>query len=1271
MAQSVTGNPILDAYILKNTDSATLSRGTRIFRGNRVRFLSLDDTGPGEAKFQVQSDDSTAKYNVTLKGFANRSNQPGGTCSCPYNYGPICKHRIAAWMTLAPLLEAPPKLQSMADTTALLPDLSDEKLQRQVPNTGWKLRTTIRLVKFLRLEKGFVEAEVTYKKEVFPVTLTQLTGGNVKTSCTCSVYQYEPLCKHKLAVLLTLRDQYGPKAFDNLSRDYTTEKNQLLAEYGFSLADDLAGKFQFRATANGDPELIVQDESLQKINQNWQSRTPTLLRPTANLSAPAQVLLPATDTRRVLAFVIMLTAGIPEVAVTAFLAKENLKNGKINTFKELRTGSFDDLPVITESDQALIAACNRFVSENLVTQLRREQLLTGYFYNLTSKELNTDGLAMARDWTNQYLEQIWTHGADKRFFWNDSPNNITASNVSPVKLAPTRLRPELILTEVGNLVSLEVFFNINGQQVSYQKMSRRVGNWLFLQHDNIHKIASAADVALLDQIGTSGRMRVRKDFFGPFFQQFVVPLTRQFDVDIRLNQEKQDVPLQFAEARLYLKEDEDSLLFVPAFAYAQESHPVLADGSERLKISDLIEFANDGRKSQMDCAGDTLRVLHRNAAIEADISAFLQTLHPDFAAQGNGLQGNGFFYLPLESLTQKGWFLEFFEALRNRGIVVFGFKELKKFKFNPNKGQFQIRASSGIDWFDMKLELHFGDQFASLADIKKAVLNRQNYVTLKDGSMGMLPNDWLEKYGQMLKMGQVKGDSLRLSKLHFSVIDELYNEIDSEAVREEIALKREKLLNFKKIRAVALPQNVNATLRDYQLEGYKWLNFLDEFGWGGCLADDMGLGKTLQIITFIQAQKAKTPDAVMLVVVPTSLIFNWQAEVEKFCPNLRILVHRGTGRAKNADEFTTCDIVLTTYGMMRSDVEWLREFRFQYVILDESQAIKNPNSLAAKAAKLLQPHNRLAMTGTPVENNTFDLYSKMDFLNPGLLGTQEFFRSEYATPIDKHQDKEKAAELRRLIKPFMLKRTKEEVAKDLPDKTETVLFCEMGKKQRKVYDTMRETYRLRIVNEMASVGREKAAFLILEGLLKLRQICDSPALLSDDAGYDTESTKLDEIIREIEENASNHKILIFSQFLKMLDLIRQHLDKHHISYEYLDGQTQDRAERVNRFQNDKQCRVFLVSLKAGGVGLNLTEADYVYLVDPWWNPAVEQQAIDRTHRIGQTRKVFAYRMICKDTVEEKILELQARKKEVAADLISTEAGFIKKLTRDDIVGLFS
>jgi non-specific serine/threonine protein kinase len=582
-----------------------------------------------------------------------------------------------------------------------------------------------------------------------------------------------------------------------------------------------------------------------------------------------------------------------------------------------------------------------------------------------------------------------------------------------------------------------------------------------------------------------------------------------------------------------------------------------------------------------------------------------------------------------------------------------------------------MRTSSGIDWFDVKVEIRFGDQLASLADVRKALLKKENFVALGDGTLGMLPEEWLEKYAGMLRVGQVDGDTVKVSKLHFSVIDALYNEIDSLEVQRELYEKRQKLLNFQEIADVPLPANVKAQLRDYQREGFKWLHFLNEFGWGGCLADDMGLGKTLQVLTFLQERQNRMPDATNLVVVPTTLLSNWEAEAAKFCPDLKTQVYRGATRQWDTDLFDEFDLVITTYGTVRSDIEKLRQYRFGYVVLDESQAIKNPSSQVAKAVKLLRADNRIVMTGTPVENNTFDLYSQMDFLNPGLLGSQEFFRMEYATPIDKHRNEEKARELRGLIYPFMLKRTKEEVAKDLPDKTEIVLHCEMGKAQRKVYEKFRETYRQKITDKMSRDGKEKASFLILEGLLKLRQICDSPALLSDEEDYGHDSAKLDELVREIHENAGHHKILVFSQFLKMLDLVRQHLEAMHIPYEYLDGSTEDRAARVRSFQENEQCRVFLISLKAGGVGLNLTSADYVYLIDPWWNPAVEQQAIDRTHRIGQTQKVFAYKMICKDTVEEKILSLQEKKKEVADDLISTESGFIKKLTQEDIVGLFS
>jgi SNF2 family DNA or RNA helicase len=412
------------------------------------------------------------------------------------------------------------------------------------------------------------------------------------------------------------------------------------------------------------------------------------------------------------------------------------------------------------------------------------------------------------------------------------------------------------------------------------------------------------------------------------------------------------------------------------------------------------------------------------------------------------------------------------------------------------------------------------------------------------------------------------------------------------------------------------------------------------------------------------------------------LLYNWESEIKKFVPDLEHSLYYGSSRVLGLEAFRRVRVVLTSYGVLRSDVEKLAAFKWGYVILDESQAIKNPASLARKAVQQLQSRNRMALSGTPVQNSTFDLYAQMDFLNPGMLGSQDFFRTQFATPVDRNGDKEAAARLRKLVYPFVLRRTKEQVARDLPDRTEMILWCEMGEEQRRIYNQFKEMYRAALLDRIGEEGMGKSSIYVLEGLTKLRQICDHPALIdgSNDGpsaagpvGRLGASAKLEELIREIEENTGHHKALVFSQFTSMLSLIREALDEKGIPYLYLDGSVpaEERNRAVAQFQGEEDTRIFLISLKAGGVGLTLTAADYVYLVDPWWNPAVEQQAIDRSHRIGQDKKVFAYRMICRDTVEEKILQLQERKKGLASDLIADEAGFIKRLTREDVDYLFS
>ncbi|WP_190242651.1 SNF2-related protein [Hymenobacter lapidiphilus] len=424
---------------------------------------------------------------------------------------------------------------------------------------------------------------------------------------------------------------------------------------------------------------------------------------------------------------------------------------------------------------------------------------------------------------------------------------------------------------------------------------------------------------------------------------------------------------------------------------------------------------------------------------------------------------------------------------------------------------------------------------------------------------------------------------------------------------------------------------------------------------------------TVQTLALLLQRKetATARGAASLLVMPTSLVYNWMTEAFKFAPGLRLLIYTGTYREKNVAQFADYDVVLTSYGIVRLDIELLKTYQFDYVILDESQAIKNPGSTTSQAVRQLPARHRLILTGTPVENSTMDLWSQMSFINPGLLGTQAFFRKEFLKPIEKHQDEDKRRRLHALIKPFILRRHKAQVATELPAKIENLNYCAMTDEQQQFYEETKSHYRNLILQNLEETGSANTQFVLLQGLTKLRLIANHPRLA--DPNYTHESGKLREVVRMIKSVvAEGHKVLVFSQFVKHLDLVRTALDERQITYAYLDGNTRDRHKEVTRFQDTPELRVFLISLKAGGVGLNLTAADYVFLLDPWWNPAVEAQAVDRAHRIGQERTVFTYKFITRGTVEEKILALQRKKIQLVTDLISTDEAVIKNLTKEDI-----
>jgi len=585
-------------------------------------------------------------------------------------------------------------------------------------------------------------------------------------------------------------------------------------------------------------------------------------------------------------------------------------------------------------------------------------------------------------------------------------------------------------------------------------------------------------------------------------------------------------------------------------------------------------------------------------------------------------------------------------------------------------GSVAWNVTSGIDWFELSADIDFGGISADFPALLEALAAGQRAVELADGSLGILPESFAAQFAPFAALAQSHDGKLRYGRIQVALLDALLAGQPRTQVDEAFERLREQLAAGERPEAEDEPEGFQGTLRHYQREGLGWLVFLEGLGLGGCLADDMGLGKTIQVLALLLRRKAEVtaaglPHRPSLVVVPKSLVFNWMDEARKFSPELRVVNHTGNARLETAGDLGEHDIVITTYGTLRRDIIRHRETEFDYVVLDEAQSIKNAASQAAKACRLLKARHRLALTGTPVENHIGELWSIFEFLNPGQLGSAARLRRFLA-------DGRGSADLvARAVRPYLLRRTKAEVLSDLPEKTEQTLFVELGEEQRKAYDELRHHFRAELSGRIGRLGIGRSRIAVLEALLRLRQTACHPGLV-DPARIDDPSAKLDALLEQLDEVIDEgHKVLVFSQFTSFLAILRRKLDARPLPYEYLDGRTTDRQARVARFQEDPDCRLFLVSLKAGGQGLNLTAADYIYILDPWWNPAVEAQAVDRAHRIGQLRRVFAYRLIARDTVEEKILALQDKKRELAESIVRADAGVIGNLTAEDVELLLS
>jgi hypothetical protein len=582
-------------------------------------------------------------------------------------------------------------------------------------------------------------------------------------------------------------------------------------------------------------------------------------------------------------------------------------------------------------------------------------------------------------------------------------------------------------------------------------------------------------------------------------------------------------------------------------------------------------------------------------------------------------------------------------------------------------GATRVEVSSGIDWFDLLGEVDYGEGVtASLPQLLAALRRGDTMVRLGDGSFGLLPEDWLQRFAPLAGLGAAGDQHLRFQRNQAGLLDALLAAQPDVRVDEVFERVRERMRNFKGIEPAAQPEGFVGQLRGYQCEGLGWMAFLREFGFGGCLADDMGVGKTAQVLALLEARRA---DATLpsLVVAPKSLMFNWREEAARFTPELRVLEHTGT--ARDTALFAGQHLVLTTYGTLVRDAALLSEVQFDYVVLDEAQAIKNASTASAKAVRLLRGNHRLALSGTPIENHLGELWSLFEFLNPGMLGEARVLKM--AGGLARNPGEESRRLLAHALRPFILRRTKQQVARELPEKTEQTVICELEPDQRKQYDELRQHYRDTLLHRIEKQGMGRSKMHVLEALLRLRQAACHPGLI-DPKLASQPSAKIDTLMAQLDEiRQEGHKALVFSQFTSLLAIVREQLDAAGVRYEYLDGSTRDRQARVDAFQNDESIGLFLISLKAGGLGLNLTAAEYVFLLDPWWNPAVEAQAVDRAHRIGQTRPVFAYRLIAKDTVEEKVLELQKTKRALADAIIGEDNSIIRDLKREDLELLLS
>jgi non-specific serine/threonine protein kinase len=716
-----------------------------------------------------------------------------------------------------------------------------------------------------------------------------------------------------------------------------------------------------------------------------------------------------------------------------------------------------------------------------------------------------------------------------------------------------------------------------------------------------------------------------------------------------LTEHFEQISLPINQKLITLAEENSHLLMDVKFRYGKYEFPIYLP-TDRSLVSE----------------NDRLFIVRRDLETEKKGKAYLEEFGLIYRA-GNWHIASDYYALD--------WMRNVLPQLKKEGFEIQGEEDLIRCRVHRQKVRLKLKVRYHDNHLEVKYGLFMGNKALEIPSLLRQIQTGKQYLRLSDNTHIYFPDQLREKvikFSVLMDInrgsGKVKlpvAGVIILKELDVIAEDVIYDDRSSDLIK--------RYEQFEKIQKLPPPSMLKGKLRDYQQAGLEWLAFLNDFHFGGILADDMGLGKTVQVISLLLTLKQKDLlKKPVLVIVPLTILYNWVEEIQKFGPSIEVLVYYGSRaeRIKLLEKFSEFDVILCSYGIILQDQHSFTDKQFSYIVLDESQKVKNPETKTYRAINKIKGLNKLALTGTPIENSLVDLWSQINFLNPGLLGPLKQFQLRYID-IPPEEQEEKTKALRRLIYPFMLRRKKEEVETELPPLTEVVHHVEMTERQHQIYQKWLRHYREEIFQKVDSDGINRSQMKILEALTCLRQLACHPAILYNDLSL-MESGKfllLDDMLAGI--ITKGHKVLIFSQFVRFLNLVRKIFDGTTWKYEYLDGKVRNRAQRIKNFQKNQKISAFLISLKAGGVGVNLTAADYVIHLDPWWNPAVEQQATDRAHRIGQDKRVFVYKYIVKNSVEEKILELQQRKKQLSDQLITSDNGFVKHLTREDLEILFS